>query len=115
MDNVGNQINEAKGTSACSERDVDSILLDLKPLTHRSFDLKAPLVLRLVMDLGGQSSRVLVVLNAEHHLTAALFIENTWVKTSSLRVILVPQHIDVTLVNVRSHRVANGVVAGDRV
>lgn len=115
MDHIGNQINEAKGTSARSESDVDAILLDLKSLTHRSFDLKAPFVLRLVMDLGGQSSGVLVVLYAEHHLIAALFAENPWVKHSSLGVIVSSQHIDITLVNVRFHRVANGVVTSNGV
>lgn len=111
-DQLGYQVNEAKGSCACRKNDVVTLRVRAKSLAHRAFDLKPGSSL---VDLGRQALGFLVVLDAKSHLVRVFRIQKSRIKRLVILVTLWLQCIDVGVVDFRSHCIAGGIVAGNNV
>ena len=105
-----NQVDEAESSSACSKCYMDASALWHKAVAHRSLDFE-PLVVLVVVDLGGETLRVAIVLDAEAHGAGLVPGEVPRVEGLVLRVCVRLQSLDVAPVDVRDHGVADGVVS----
>lgn len=109
---VGDKVDEAKSSRTCSKGDMDASRVHLETVSHWTLNLKSSPILLFREDLTRETSRVVVVFYDESHLAGIIVAQDILVEGGKVKVSLSLKSLQVGHIRVRSHGIADGVVAG---
>ena len=92
---------------------MDTLWLDTESMAHRSFDFKALVSLIISVKLRREASWITVVLYAERHGRLVSLIQDSPLNWCEIWVASFQTGVDQDFVEVRSHSIADSVVASD--
>lgn len=106
------QVHEAEDTSASCEDNMVALYLGAQAVTHWTLHLKCSFFLSFV-DLRGQALWLSIVLDAHRHSILTLRVQEAHIERLISIFALLLQCIDVGVVHIWLHSVADGVVSGN--